>query len=801
VLVNPPPSPFTQDKWGRCIKCEALFYTGNATGGTCPKDGQSHANTGSPDYVIELHDHAEPIDQAISRHLLTEFGPCNDLLQAQATLEAACKAMIARGGGVIVVPRSVPTQFAEGPFLPRNAIQDVAAGSGVLIEDYRGGAMRLVVLPEGVVGSNRDVAGGMILERDLVNDVHGQGGGSALSIANRSRGGVNSIDDVLQRDVSPGIDARFYVTSLRGLCPGNWFSISNQATMTQGPIKALGLDGDNPYFVADTQFAYQKGTTYLHKNWFSALEISDTHNADDQSGTVSISRKTYGSGDTFGVSTNLAYSGDIMSGPGDEGGVVYAADVVHDVNLFWGEVETWDPETLELVYKSDAVNFSKLGTSRPIINMNPTTWITSGKVIVPATNHPYNGLWSPVVGNAEVQWDQSIIGKFITIDEPSEYWDPDPQGADAQIPDRSESLSLLGHHIVRRWFRIGTLTTRPNDQWWSLEVEGVGFGGNSQTVQPTLLNDNNLFWGGPKELRYIIAPGSWVIDVRNALESGRQQPGTSQERTIRLAPFHNSASAFAQNDPITQPAGPTPWIPTSYRSRNTHFFPNLIDGSSCFVAGNAGPTRMDAGLFIDDGHPGRTLPQIRERQKDGQMPFRAGVNITSGTEYGINIVGPVLQSALAIGGPVGDSAILISGTVVNSAISLSQADGNKKAIEWAGQNGSKIYCNPTSGDFVIEATGSVNLSTKGTIQQSGLSGTSVPAKNLRGIGVFVTGDTLTMPIGFAAQELDASYSILVQCDWQTTAIVQNKTISGFAVTFGTAAPHSGGGHLDWLLVR
>jgi hypothetical protein len=77
----------------------------------------------------------------------------------------------------------------------------------------------------------------------------------------------------------------------------------------------------------------------------------------------------------------------------------------------------------------------------------------------------------------------------------------------------------------------------------------------------------------------------------------------------------------------------------------------------------------------------------------------------------------------------------------------------------------------------------------------------VPAKNLRGIGVFVTGDTPTMPIGFAAQELDASYSIMVQCDWQTTTVVQNKTIHGFAVTFGTAAPHSGGGHLDWLLVR
>jgi hypothetical protein len=198
---------------------------------------------------------------------------------------------------------------------------------------------------------------------------------------------------------------------------------------------------------------------------------------------------------------------------------------------------------------------------------------------------------------------------------------------------------------------------------------------------------------------------------------------------------------------------------------------------SGFLAQNAGPTRMDSGLRV--AAPAGTLDVIRQKQKDGELPFFCGVHIEAPAYYGV----------------------IVSGAVAQAAISLQSADGGAKVIEWVGgAGGSRIYCHPPSGDFVIEPTGNINLSSKGTIQQSGLSGTSVPAKNLRGIGVFVTGDALTKPIDFAAQELDVSYSILVQCDWQTTAIVQNRTIYGFTVNFGTAAPHSGG-HLDWLLLR
>src|SRR5262249_51222930 len=224
---------------------------------------------------------------------------------------------------------------------------------------------------------------------------------------------------------------------------------------------------------------------YWNKNWFGALDIVDTHNTDDQSGTVSITRATYGTGDSFGVQMTFQYSGDIMSAGGDEGGVLYSGEVRHDVQLFWGEVESWDPDTQTLVYKDNSAviqkpeNWWKIGTSRPIINMNPAKWIQSGKVIIPQNGFDYNKIPSSVIGNANVQWDASIIGKFITIDEPTEYWDP--AAPDPKSVDRAWAY-MLGSHIVRRWFRVATLAKRA-DGLWNLGIETVWWG-NYQGGKP-----------------------------------------------------------------------------------------------------------------------------------------------------------------------------------------------------------------------------------------------------------------------------------------------------------------------------
>jgi hypothetical protein len=56
---------------------------------TTNSEAARHDFAGSIDYLIALH---EPINQATNRHLLTAFGPRNDVDHARATLQTACKA-------------------------------------------------------------------------------------------------------------------------------------------------------------------------------------------------------------------------------------------------------------------------------------------------------------------------------------------------------------------------------------------------------------------------------------------------------------------------------------------------------------------------------------------------------------------------------------------------------------------------------------------------------------------------------------------------------------------------------------
>lgn len=145
--------------------------------------------------------------------------------------------------------------------------------------------------------------------------------------------------------------------------------------------------------------------------------------------------------------------------------------------------------------------------------------------------------------------------------------------------------------------------------------------------------------------------------------------------------------------------------------------------------------------------------------------------------------------------------IFINGPALYAAMFLDQRDGNRKAIQWLGANtGANIYSDPATGDFTIEASGNINLSLKSTFNQGSLSGTAIPANNLRRLGVPVAGNAVSVPVSFAKPETDANYAILIQCSWPTGTAVQQKTGAGFSVVFQNPAPIAGG-KLDWVLAR
>jgi hypothetical protein len=331
---------------------------------------------------------------------------------------------------------------------------------------------------------------------------------------------------------------------------------------------------------------------------------------------------------------------------------------------------------------------------------------------------------------------------------------------------------------VRRWFHITNLQKR-SDGLWNLGVETVWWG-NHRGGQPKLYRFENYTQDSnkPRELSYIIAPGSWAVDVRHALGPTLTYAGaTPEERTIVLAPFQQSDTAFEAGDPICQPPGPTAWTPMGFRARYFGQLPCLMAGAA-YGANNFGVTTVGAAFDVSGIGLGQTIEQIEKGQKDGVMPWGAALSVTAATSYAINIAGPVKYSAMA----------------------LHSEDGNRKDIRWQCQGGgAAIYAQPKGGDLVLETSGSVSLGLKGTVQQAGLSGSNVPAKNLRGINVAVGAGAKELAVKFAVAEADANYAVMTECNWMTMKAVVEKSPSGFKVVFDKEAPADG--KLDWLIVR
>ncbi len=103
-----------------------------------------------------------------------------------------------------------------------------------------------------------------------------------------------------------------------------------------------------------------------------------------------------------------------------------------------------------------------------------------------------------------------------------------------------------------------------------------------------------------------------------------------------------------------------------------------------------------------------------------------------------------------------------------------------------------------SGDFVF-AGGNITLGGHSARQVAGLSASSTPAKNLRGIDVPVPEGVTEWTVTFATAEEDAEYAVTIQPNWMTMDRTVDKQAEGFTVAFSAPAP--AGAALDWHLLR
>lgn len=746
----------------------------------------------------------ELVLRAVPVAMLAAAGDVATPEAAQATLDTLANALVKAGGGYILVDDRVPESF-----IPRNRYQDGRDSPGITILDLRRGHTSIAPPPIGE--DSREVWSGFRIRRTL--DLEGEslphwGTQAAAHIENNIVQGSYSVMRFLVEEVKAGADARLYLQGIEGLAPGAYMNLHGNGGIPAGQkglaetrnevvrIKSLGWDREKRlyYATAAVKHDHPAGTMLQNKHNVPGLAVHNHGNADNQTFWLDARTFQYGVGDQFVVSATHKYQGNVFSGMGDEGAVCLNAEVIHDLDPFRAEVESFDPATGELVYKPGKTRSKKLALSRPLVNLNPAKWITQGHVLIVRRGGQFRGKSYPdhrtqlghetihvrgglILGTKDAPWEESVVGRYFAVDEDTEKYKP------GELPGGYWPFPPDGHPI-RRWYRI-TDFQRHADGTKSIRILRTAWYTQSAGAPELFLSDNYTTDARERPLKYIIAPGGQLSEIRRGWVDTRR-PGTtglslpSDSRTLVVVPNgdRHTPADFAPGDPMVQPVGPDPWMPRPIRIRMFDEFPPCMENPAIEIV-NHGRVARQSGISFGGGP--RDLADVEER-KDQQPPYVSGITFHSAVGCGVRFKGQVRDAALM----------------------MDQREGNRQPLAWRHTRGvTLVGADPESGDFTVRG-GQLDLdrpaiARAGLVEAKGLSATDTPASNLRGIDIGVPAGQTSFDVEFAAQETDGRYSLCVQPNWLTATAVTEKRPDGFRVEF--AAPAPADARIDWQLVR
>ena len=677
---------------------------------------------------------------------LDQFGPCATAADADKTFQKASDDIIAAGGGVVVIPAKAAPGWKpknnsqhewRKPAAPAPA-KNWGAGPGVTVVDARGGTVK--ISPPQVTGFEFN----RVLDMPEGESLPFWDYFPVLSIKNTILHGSTSYRDWLQADVVKGNDRRFYVKTIRGIFPGMFMSIGEWGVVQRLYVKSLGYDKEKKmwYFVADTEADQPKGAIMGNKNHVSSLNLETFSHNENQTFDVRMWRHNYSQGDNYLVDARFKYMSDVHSTAGDENGVIYAAFVEAETAIFRGKVEKWNSETGELKFTGSSG--STLGSGRPIINLNPSKWVTNGAVSL-----VQSGL---IRFSAEAPVTDEVVGRYFAVDEPGEYVPP----ADGKI---------------RRWFLIdsvkqnadGTKDLRIIRHWWGAKTAGA-----PKLYKATNYStDTQVNW-----LKYVIAPGANAYDVSEGVNN--------PNRTVNLVPtpFAGTPVDFAANDPIEQAIGPDPFKPIPFRSWVWDSVPGQF-ASPIFDIGNHGHVMRDSVMQIRGG-TGDIVKDTAARY-DQNPPWGQVFSLEAACNTGIKF----------------------GGDTANAAISFIQPHNRVQPIKWYYGSVSNnpwqeatLIVSRENGDFNFNGG---NMRLNGSLITAGLSADKEPAKNLRGKNLAVKEGETSFTVVFPVAEIDNDYAVFVEQTWLANRAITVQTETGFTVSFDKPAPVNA--KLHWMIVR
>ena len=714
---------------------------------------------------------------------LEQFGPVNTVDNAEATFQKASSAIIAAGGGIIVIPAQVPDIWT-----PKNTSQHELrtpaapaqtkswkTGPGLTVVDVRGSTTK-VMPPQ---------ADGMVIQRTL-NLAPGEslphwGYFPLLSLKNTILHGSTSYHDWLQEPVTAGKDQKFYVATIRGIFPGEFVNgLQYSGGVPRLCVKSLGYDKEKKmwYFVADTDVDVQKGALISNKNHVNVLSMETFSHTENQTFDVRMWRHNYSQGDNYLFDARFKYMSDVHSTAGDENGVLYAAFVESETAIFRGKVEKWSPETGELKYQSGPTG-ETLGSGRPIINLNPAKWITGGSVMIvrpggwdsipemecpvfegktyPTTIEKNKlGIPSLKMGglihfSADAPVTDEVVGRYFAVDEKDEY-----------VPNTD----------VRRWYLIDSVTKNPDGtkdikiirHWW----------GAKAMCSPTLYKPESFSADGHlKPLKYIIAPGANAYDVADGVNNAK--------RTIKLVPtpFTLTPADFAAGDAVEQAIGPDPFKPTPFRSWLWDQVPGAFPAAVFDIANN-GAVMRDSLLWLH-GNSSGDIEKDKASHYDRNPPWNKLLRLDATCNTGISF-----------GADTANAAILFTQTYHVQPLKWFYygTESNQPAKV------ASLTVSRETGEFAFAGGGA---RFDGPVTTTGLSADKTPARNLRGKNVAVKAGANSVTVEFPVAETDGDYAVFVEQSWLGYRAITHKDTKGFTVQFEKPAPADA--KLDWMIVR
>lgn len=708
---------------------------------------------------------------------LSDFGASGNLKAAQETFKNAAAKIIAAGGGTLFINSETCREF-----LPESITQEKLGAKSVTIIDLRDGKYRFVLPSLGYrIPDNPFGYASMYMDREInQRAININGDNTILRMANRLISGSVSYFQPISKfeKLSDAETMKIYPLSIKGLYVGmeifalmgeEKISYGERAASSSVTVRVEKIEWDKKdglyYLIArklDSKIPWAKITHLINKASASCMTIYDISNCDvEEASTLQVEKMAFGQGDNFGVGMRFGYMGNIMSTGGDENGNGYTVDTWHLLFSFNGKVESWDPVNRKLVYTVDSDRVNTIGTSRPIINLNQSKWITQGKVAIEA-NWSENGEIDPkgYVRGIGTNWNSDIIGRAIAIDTPEEYCGNPPEGF---------WKGALKGRIIRRWWIITHYekTSSGEDRLWIERVRHLVY----DKAVPTLINEKSY----RKELPYIIAPCAMVSDVSEALLKqnkvdlkGEDARATkSDKRTIVVLPSPDNGTTrdFAPGDAIEQAVGSDPSHPNGYRVRHREAMPSCNNNSSSFYSMNNGAYPIGAALAVHGGHD---KMQVADHSK-----YFHAINVTATCDYGIRFTNTVKKAVLFMEKP-------------------------EHKITWKTAAGNVSLSASPAGSMNIEGKG-ISLSAQPMKGVKSISAGNSFGNNLRGINIPVDNGRKEIKITFKEKEPDAEYSLTIQPSWFTRCAVSAKNNDGFTVLFDTPAPADA--KIDWQLIR